>query len=115
MNKIIGYCQELMPNGMIAKSWTRSRGDWLLITAIVIALFEMISGWFTFHQLLEMVATKVITPEQMKMIGIGVGGFDMAIITLFLTTGMGGKLIQKKMETGSIDADTPGEGTLTKE
>ena len=107
MNKIIGYCQELMPNGMIAKSWTRSRGDWMLITAIVIALFEMITGFVIFEQLLSSVQAKIFTPEQMKMMLAGIGTFDITIITLFLTSGWGGKLIQKKMETSSLDGNTP--------
>jgi hypothetical protein len=103
----IGVNEELQPNGMIAKSWTRSRGTWLIIFAMAITAFQMVTGYFTFHDLLKLVADRVITPEQMKMMGAGIGGIDIALISLFLGTGMGGKLIQKSFETGNLDASTP--------
>jgi len=105
--KTIGYNEELQPNGMIAKSWTRSRGTWLIVFAMLLTAFQVATGYMTMHELIQLVADKVITAEQMKMIGVGVGGIDIALISLFLATGMGGKMYQKNIEAKNLDASTP--------
>lgn len=105
--KSLNYNEELQPNGMIAKSWTRRTGTWLIIFAMLLTAFQVVTGYTTFHELIAMVRDKVITPDQMKLMGLGIGGIDIALISLFLATGMGGKLYQKTIEAKSLDVSTP--------
>ena len=105
--KTIGYNEELQPNGMIARSWTRRTGTWLILFAMLMTAFQLITGYTMMHELISLVRDRVITPDQMKMIGVGVGGIDIALISLFLATGMGGKMYQKTVESRNISADTP--------
>jgi hypothetical protein len=103
----IGYNEELQPNGTIAKSWTRRSGTWLIIFAMLLTAFQIVTGYMTLQDLIHLVEQKIITPEQMKLIGTGIGGIDIALISLFLATGMGGKLVQKNMESNNLDSSTP--------
>jgi hypothetical protein len=107
--KTIGYNEELQPNGMIAKSWTRRTGTWLILFAMLMTTFQVVTGYTMMHELITLVRDRVITPDQMKMIGVGIGGIDIALISLFLATGMGGKMYQKTVEAKNISSETPNQ------
>lgn len=98
MKKVIGFFEEILPDGTIKRSTNRILSVVFGLAALVYLTFAVIEYYATRAELISMLALKHITPEMFKIIMLEIKVIDMGIFVLMVIAAFVPKVIQKFAE-----------------